>query len=90
MKTHSIYRIVAEQMKVTSFPILFAYLRNRTGLSARALSIKSGLSPSYVSKLERGEMIPTLDGFGRLIKNLDCTDQEVVVLVYLSARPKNV
>lgn len=34
--------------------------RKSAGLSCRQLSAKAGLSPSYVARLERGELEPTL------------------------------
>lgn len=60
--------------------------REAKGVSARALSIAAGLSPSYVGKVESGEM----DGmrlrcFGLIAKELDLTDREIALLVKLEA-----
>lgn len=67
------------------FAKLFAQLRTRRGLSARALSAAAGVSPSYVSKLERGEFVPTLDTFARLVAELECSDAEILFLVKMMA-----
>jgi hypothetical protein len=69
------------QKSDTSFPQLLKMLRERAGLSARALSSKCGFSPSYVSKAEAGILVPTLDNFARLVNTLGCSDQEIVFLV---------
>lgn len=65
---------------------LMEALRNRQGVSARALSSAAGCSPSYVSKMERGEFLPTIDTFSRLVHSLGCTDLEIVFLVRLLRR----
>ena len=64
-----------------SFGSLLASLRVRRGLSARALSEAAGKSPSYASKMERGEFLPTVDTFSNLVSVLGCTDAEVVYLI---------
>lgn len=56
-------------------------LRQQRGLSARQLSAKAGCSPSYVSKMEKGEFVPTVDAFARLTAALGCSDYEVVFLL---------
>lgn len=71
---------IAEASKF-EFHILMKLLRNRKGISARNLSTSSGLSPAYVSKMESGSLIPTLDAFSRIIANLDCSDAEVVFVI---------
>lgn len=61
------------------------YVRERKGMSARALSQTAGLSAAYVSKVERGEMEPSLKAFGRLAIVLEMTEAEVNLLVRLHA-----
>ncbi len=63
------------------FSQLMTKLRVRSGKSARALSIAAGKSQSYVSKMERGEFVPTVDTFARLVHELDCSDAEVLFLI---------
>lgn len=63
------------------FGDLMQALRLRSGLSARSLSALAGVSPSYVSKMEREEFIPTLDTFSRLVAVLECSDAEILFLV---------
>lgn len=58
-----------------------ADLRTRAGLSGRALSAAAGKSPSYTSKMERGDFLPTVDTFAALVEVLECSDAEVVFLV---------
>jgi transcriptional regulator with XRE-family HTH domain len=57
------------------------YLRKQRGLSARALSIKAGLSPAYVFKVETGAIEPSLRTFARLAVALGMTMAEVWVCV---------
>lgn len=54
---------------------------HRTGLSARQLSMASGLSPAYVNKLEKGEIEPSFRAFARLARELSMTQQEVYLLL---------
>lgn len=63
------------------FPALMSYLRTRKGMSARGVSSAAGVSPSYVAKLERGDFVPTVDTFARLVKVLECSDLEILVLL---------
>lgn len=72
---------LARHMGDVSFAEMMRYLRERKNISARVLSAKAGVSPSYVSKLERGEFYPTLDRFARLVDHLDVRDDELVFLV---------
>lgn len=51
--------------------------RKLHGLSARELSAKAGLSPSYITKLESGEIEPSLKAFGRIARVLRFTVSEV-------------
>ncbi len=57
------------------------WLRERKGWSARALSAEANLSPSYVGKLENGEIEPSFKIFARLAVVLDMTPQEVAMLI---------
>lgn len=57
------------------------YLRKQRGLSARALSIKAGLSPAYVFKVETGAIEPSLRSFARLAVALGMSLGEVWVCV---------
>lgn len=56
-------------------------LRRPTGLSARALSLSAGLSQSYVGKVEKGELEPSLRAFALITKQLDLSGREIHVLV---------
>lgn len=64
---------------------LIRYARLRKGLSARALSLQAGLSPSYTGKLEAGEIEPSLRAFGRLVIALDLSEAEVHLCVVTEA-----
>lgn len=57
------------------------YLRMQRGLSTRALSNEAGLSPSYISKLEAGEVEPSVRVFGRIALVLGMSPQEVFFCV---------
>lgn len=57
----------------------------RTDLSARALSAASGLSPSYVSKVESGEIEPSFRVFAKLALALGMTTAEITFLLCLEA-----
>lgn len=61
------------------------HLREKKGWSTRALSQAAGLSPSYVSKLESGEIEPSLRVFGRLALVLEMNQYEVYVCVMREA-----
>jgi len=69
------------QVSGLGFPEIMNAVRKRSGLSGRALSRAAGKSPSYISKMERGEFLPTVDTFAGLVRALQCTDAEVVFLV---------
>lgn len=55
--------------------------REERGLSARELSIRAGLSESYVGKLESGQIDPSLRCFARIAMALDLTPQEIAFVV---------
>lgn len=61
------------------------FARERKGVSARQVSQEAGLSPTYVSKVERGDMEPSLKAFGRIAIVLGLSDVEVNLLVRLHA-----
>jgi len=60
-------------------------LRRPTGLSARGLSLASGLSESYVGKVEKGELEPSLRAFACIARTLGLSAREIHVLVVRSA-----
>lgn len=64
---------------------LIRLARKRRGLSARALSAMADLSPSYVGKVESGEIEPSLKAFARLALALQLTRQEIWLCVMESA-----
>lgn len=57
-----------------------AYRRARK-LSQRQLSITSGLSASYVGKVENGEIDPSFRAFAMLAHQLGFNSREIVYLV---------
>jgi len=61
------------------------FLREKKGLSARQVSAAAGLSATYVSKVERGMMEPSLKAFGKIATALSMTDAETNLLVRLHA-----
>lgn len=73
---------------MTEFAILFKFLRERTGMSARALSLQAGLSQSYISKVESGNVLPTIESFAKIIKLMNITDKELMYLIF-SLLPKD-
>lgn len=60
-------------------------LRKQRAMSARALSIKAGLSPAYVFKVESGAIEPSLRSFARLAVALQMSMAEVWVCVVSEA-----
>jgi transcriptional regulator with XRE-family HTH domain len=56
-------------------------LREQRKLSARDLSLQSGLSESYVGKLETGRVQPSLRCFGQLALALELNTAEIFFLV---------
>lgn len=59
--------------------------RVRAGLSARELSARAGLSPSYVTKLEAGELEPSLHAFAKIAKAARLTQAEIYFCVLQEA-----
>lgn len=76
-------------MRVSSTKVSLAdavrHLRQREGLSARSLSLKAHLSPSYVGKLEAGEIEPSVKAFGRIALALGMNPQEIYYCVVLES-----
>jgi transcriptional regulator with XRE-family HTH domain len=62
------------------------YLRKRKGMSARRVSLEAGLSSSYVSKVEKGEIEPSISSFYKICQVIEATDKEVVFLLKLVSR----
>lgn len=60
-------------------------LRERRGLSARALSLAAGLSPAYVSKVEAGHIEPSVRAFGCIARVLNMNAMEITACVYAEA-----
>ena len=56
-------------------------LRLERALSKRALSQRAGLSASYVGKLERGEIEPSVRAFAVIALALELTPHEVLFCV---------
>ena len=54
------------------------------GLSARKVSELAGLSPSYVNKVESGEISPSLRAFSQITEALQLNDLEVATLCRLA------
>lgn len=57
------------------------HMREKAGLSARALSLKARLSSSYVGKLESGEIEPSVRAFARIALSLGLTREEVFLII---------
>lgn len=55
--------------------------RQRTTMSARALSIYAGLSESYVGKVESGNMDPSMRAFAKIAVALKLTPGELAVII---------
>lgn len=60
------------------------YIRKRKNMSARAVSLAAGLSPSYVSKVEKEEIQPSISSFYRICQVIEATDKEIVFLLRLA------
>lgn len=55
--------------------------REGHGISRRALSIAAGLSGSYISKVEAGEIEPSFRAVAKIARELRFTSAEIVFLV---------
>lgn len=60
--------------------------REQRGLSARSLSARLGKSPSYVSKVESGDITLSLDGFAEIARVLELTNVEILWIVSKAGR----
>lgn len=61
-------------------------MRENRDLSARQVSELAGLSPSYVSKVESGEVSPSLKAFAKIAQALELNNAEVAALCRLAAQ----
>lgn len=61
------------------------YARERSGLSASALSRAIGRSPSYVSKVESGDLEASSSALSRMMLVLGLTDLEMRTLTIFAA-----
>lgn len=57
--------------------------RTAKKLSARELSLKAGVSQSYISKVEADLLMPTLAVFSRLAIELNLSNIEIIYIVKL-------
>lgn len=58
-------------------------LRQNRGLSARQLSLKAGLSSSYVGKLEAREIEPSVRAFAQIAQVLGMSQREIALCVVM-------
>lgn len=65
----------------SNFATLMKFLRERAGISARQLSLEAGLSASYISKIENGSVLPTIQSFAKIIQKLDVSSFEIAYLL---------
>ena len=63
------------------FNTLIKSLRLSKNISARALSTDCGFSPSYISKIESGDLMPSIETFSKIVQKLNCTDQEILFMI---------
>ena len=59
--------------------------REQLGISARQLSARLGKSPSYVSKVESGEIELSITNFAEMVKALGLSNIEVLWLLSQAA-----
>lgn len=60
------------------------YLRERKSMSARQVSLECGFSPSYVGKVEKNELEPSISAFYRICRAIGANDKEIVFLLRLA------
>ena len=60
-------------------------LRSRNGLSARKLSSIVGFSPSYINKIETGEIDPSFKAFAKIAFHLKMSTAEIIYLLNRTA-----
>ena len=70
------------------FIALMKFLRERSEVSARELSLNSGLSQGYVSKMEQGNVTPTVEVFSKIVQNLGVSAAELTYLIKVLAETK--
>jgi transcriptional regulator with XRE-family HTH domain len=63
------------------FNVLMKSLRLSKNVSARGLSTECGFSPSYISKIESGDLMPSIETFSKIVQKLGCTDQEILFMI---------
>ncbi len=69
---------------------LLRQVRESKGCSARALSVSAGLSQAYVSKVETGDIEPSLYGFSKIAIALQLNHHEIYSIVLVeSARQRH-
>lgn len=70
--------LVSEQLRAAVARLL-SRLRAERGWSLRELAERSGLSIAYVSELENGRKLPTLETFAQLARAYDVSVAELLV-----------
>lgn len=68
----------AAQSAFPRLPQVFRQFRNDLGLSQRDLSRRMGCQRTYVSKIENGKCVPTLDQLGRIATALNVSVADIV------------
>lgn len=53
-------------------------IRKKKGLKQVEVAVDAGINPSYYSKIERGEVNPSLEKLYRIIKSLKVQSSEVL------------
>lgn len=53
-------------------------IRKKLGLKQVEVAVDAGLNPSYYSKIERGEVNPSMEKFYRIIKSLNVNSSEIL------------
>ena len=70
-----------EKSQVTLGQIIQYLRKTRNGYSARDVSINCGFSPSYLSKVEADQLVPSIVAFSKLIKPLKMTKPEIMMIL---------
>lgn len=76
---------MAARLEHVPVGVILRMRREAKGLTARALSLAAGLSESYVGKVEKGTMEPSLRAFGKIARQLNLTPREVYLLTMQEA-----
>lgn len=74
--------MIYDAARQLNFGLLMRWQREKRGISARQLSSLAGLSPSYVTKMEKSELIPRVDTFLKMAKVLGLNDDEILFLLH--------